>query len=196
MKLKYYLRGLGIGIIVTALLMNVSFSKAESKETKVSVQENEQLSTYIKEEIQTESEEIKATDEGMTEQNIDVASSENESEDAMQDEQETVSETMISLTDEEDMDIAGLNDQQAAEDWGARTSNVTGGTTSYLLNIVRGDDSGTVSRKLQNAGIIDNASEFDAFLMQHGYDKRISVGIVEIPMGASWIEVAEKIAGE
>lgn len=61
---------------------------------------------------------------------------------------------------------------------------------------MKGDDSGSVARKLQLAGLIDNAKEFDAYLMQHGYDKTISVGTVEITKGAVWQEIAEIISGK
>ena len=62
------------------------------------------------------------------------------------------------------------------------------------VRIVSGDDSGTVARKLQTAGVVENASEFDAFLMQHGYDKKIAVGEVEIKKGSTWLEIAEKLS--
>ena len=68
--------------------------------------------------------------------------------------------------------------------------------TTIEINIVRGDDSGTVARKLQNAGMVESATEYDAYLMQHGYDKKIRVGKVEIPVDATWQEIAEYISGK
>ncbi len=59
--------------------------------------------------------------------------------------------------------------------------------------IASGDDSGTVARKLFNAGLIENAAEYDAFLMQHGYDKRLSTGTKTIGVTDSWQEIADKI---
>ena len=59
--------------------------------------------------------------------------------------------------------------------------------------IASGDDSGTVARKLYNAGLIENAAEYDAFLMQHGYDKRLSTGTKTINVTDSWQEIADKI---
>ena len=63
------------------------------------------------------------------------------------------------------------------------------------ITIARGDDSGTVARKLQNAGLVENASEYDAYLMQHGYDKKIRVGSVTIPTDSTWQEIADYISG-
>lgn len=69
---------------------------------------------------------------------------------------------------------------------------VSGETIEIVIE--SGDDSGTVSRKLQNAGVIQNASEFDAFLMQHGYDKKISTGKKVIGVADTWQEIADKIS--
>ena len=69
---------------------------------------------------------------------------------------------------------------------------VSGETVEIVIE--SGDDSGTVSRKLQNAGVIENASEFDAFLMQHGYDKKISTGKKVIGVADTWQEIADKIS--
>ena len=66
---------------------------------------------------------------------------------------------------------------------------------SVEIVVAAGDDSGTVSRKLYNAGVVDNAAEFDAYLMQHGYDKRINKGTKVIYEDDSWQTIAEKLAG-
>ncbi|MDE7183941.1 MAG: hypothetical protein K2O40_05565, partial [Lachnospiraceae bacterium] len=68
----------------------------------------------------------------------------------------------------------------------------TGETVEIVIE--SGDDSGTVSRKLHNAGIIENASEYDAFLMQHGYDKKLSTGKKVIGVNDTWQEIADKIS--
>lgn len=202
MKLKYYLRGLGIGIIVTALLMGVSTTPAngqgktpKSQETILEAKDDEDAINI--EETGTEIEEIKVSASILkTEENSSELVSELDDNLANVKAEESMVMENVEETNKNGQAEAGeLLDQQVAPNWGAGAAEPEDTFNTYLLNIVRGDDSGTVSRKLQNAGIIDNATEFDAFLMQHGYDKCISVGVVEIPMGASWMEVAEKIAG-
>lgn len=189
MKLKYYLRGLGMGMIVTALLMGVSVSgEAESiRQDAVLTEETAEKETAEtlaeraekdKEEIETqeiqETQETEATSETketeVTEENVEAVSAETLDETSQ--ETESAEETVVSIPTAE------------------------GAQKSYLLNIVKGDDSGTVARKLQNAGLIENATEFDAFLMQHGYDKKISVGVVEIPLDATWMEIAKRLSGK
>ena len=57
MKLKYYLRGLGIGIIVTTLVLMVAFSgKKEKLSDQEIMQRAEQLGMVMADEGQTETE--------------------------------------------------------------------------------------------------------------------------------------------
>ena len=59
---------------------------------------------------------------------------------------------------------------------------VSGGQSSY-----------TVSKTLTDAGLVENALEFDQYLEQHGYSKRISTGTYQIPAGSTWEEIAKII---
>lgn len=206
MKLKYYLRGLGIGIIVTALLMGFSDSKAANQRTTAP---DEEAKTEIMEEVsQTKTTEmIELSEETTKETNEEtVYSTETETVEVQTSEQETEAqkdaETGESQIETEETDEAdeqsseSESDEETSEEEDSALMIQEGAKESFLLHVVKGDDSGTVSRKLQNAGMIENAAEFDAFLMQHGYDKKISVGTIEIPMNSSWLEIAQKLAGK
>ena len=62
-----------------------------------------------------------------------------------------------------------------------------------IITVDRGNGSDTVARKLAAAGLISNASEYDKWLMQNGYDRIISAGAHKIPKGASEEEIAKII---
>ena len=61
------------------------------------------------------------------------------------------------------------------------------------VTIVKGESSTTVARKLQQAGIIQDAMQFDQYLCLNGYDRRLVTGDHAIPAGASAREIAEII---
>ncbi len=65
---------------------------------------------------------------------------------------------------------------------------------TVTIVIVRGDSSYTVSRRLREAGLIEDAGEFDAYLVENGYSKSIRTGTYRIPLGATWEEIAGIIA--
>lgn len=71
----------------------------------------------------------------------------------------------------------------------------TNGTLSSpgSIQINSGEGSYTVSVRLQEAGIISSASEFDRFLCQNGYDRKIRTGNFEIPVGADVEKIAQII---
>ena len=61
------------------------------------------------------------------------------------------------------------------------------------ITVVGGDGSGTVARKLAEAGLVEDAKAYDEYLCSNGYDKRICTGTHSIPVGASAEDIAEII---
>lgn len=208
MKLKYYLRGLGIGIVVTALLMGYS-NKNRAAEPKAEVATEETAGDLLADrngEATTEEVIEQSTVENVTvetdsaetsEEEISQQGTASELESSTQ-EAETITETE-SVTETETESVQAEETTDKKEQTQSSTEADAGNAlpqTTIEINIVRGDDSGTVARKLQNAGIVESATEYDAYLMQHGYDKKIRVGKVEIPVDATWQEIAEYISGK
>ncbi|MFQ7491663.1 MAG: hypothetical protein ACLRMH_12840 [Lachnospiraceae bacterium] len=207
MKLKYYLRGLGIGIVVTALLMGYS-NKNRAAEPKAEVATEETAGDLLADrngEATTEEVIEQSTVENVT---VETDSAETSEEETSQEETaselesstqeaETITETE-SVTETETESVQAEETTDKKEQTQSSTEADAGNAlpqTTIEINIVRGDDSGTVARKLQNAGMVESATEYDAYLMQHGYDKKIRVGKVEIPVDATWQEIAEYISG-
>ena len=208
MKLKYYLRGLGIGIVVTALLMGYS-NKNRAAEPKAEVATEETAGDLLADrngEATTEEVIEQSTVENVT---VETDSAETSEEETSQQETaselesstreaETITETE-SVTETETESVQAEETTDKKEQTQSSTEADAGNAlpqTTIEINIVRGDDSGTVARKLQNAGMVESATEYDAYLMQHGYDKKIRVGKVEIPVDATWQEIAEYISGK
>ena len=208
MKLKYYLRGLGIGIVVTALLMGYS-NKNRAAEPKAEVATEETAGDLLVDrngEATTEEVIEQSTVENVTVETDSAETSEEETSqqetaselESSTQEAETITETE-SVTETETESVQAEETTDKKEQTQSSTEADAGNAlpqTTIEINIVRGDDSGTVARKLQNAGIVESATEYDAYLMQHGYDKKIRVGKVEIPVDATWQEIAEYISGK
>jgi hypothetical protein len=229
MKLKYMLRGLGIGVIVTAAIMGaynrnaVADAKAQARVDVLREYGFGEEPTLVDNE--SESEEETSEIESETEETIpiiirdEVKESEVESviESAKAAEKETETEPESSSVVESnageakateiksETDVAKESESSSESESESKSSSVP----SYIdvndvvevpetidITVAKGDDSGTVSRKLYNAGIVDSASEYDAYLMQHGYDKKISVGTKTINVTDTWQEIAEKLTGK
>lgn len=213
MKFKYMIRGLGIGVIITAAIMG-AYNRNAVADARVAVLreyglgEESRLVGEVESSDENMSEDVSADE--FTEQAI-VRDEEIESEinsvldEAKESEQASMTE---SGTESGEQSSAGASDSndvgaEASDAGGSETASEIGEASSgegavvsgdvVEIVIASGDDSGTVARKLYNAGLIENASEYDAFLMQHGYDKRLSTGTKTINATDSWQEIAEKI---
>lgn len=212
MGLKYYLRGAGIALILAVLLTNVSHKNEVSAYADTSKQNETEMDAMVGKDNLTLADASKIENSYETVETECVVESE---EVELNVETTYIAETQ-SVEEQQKLDLdedviqekkeeTNFADESAVAEpltgeMQEQPTNVLiieeGAQETFLLNIARGDDSGTVSRKLYNAGLIDSASQFDAYLMQHGYDKKIKVGTVEVPIGSTWLEIAEKLAGK
>ena len=215
MKLKYMLRGLGLGIIITAAVMG-AYSRNAVADARVQVlkeyglgEEPVVIDETETSEEDTESSTISETTEPVILRDEDVEAEISSVLDSAIDAEQTSTEQQES-PDEETLEdatqtVETVEPSTSAEQQEPSTEAVVIVTPSdepsntedgIQIVISKGDDSGTVSRKLYNAGLIENAAEYDAFLMQHGYDKKISTGTKIIYATDSWQEIAEKLTSK
>lgn len=216
MKLKYMLRGLGLGIIITAAVMG-AYSRNAVADARVQVLKEYGLGEEPVVTVETENseEDIESStisettepvilrDEDVEAEISSVLDSAIDAEQASPEQQDSpVEEALEDATTQtvETVEQATSAEQQepSTEAVVIVTSSDEPSNTEDEIQIVisKGDDSGTVSRKLYNAGLIENAAEYDAFLMQHGYDKKISTGTKIIYATDSWQEIAEKLTSK
>ncbi|MCM1118253.1 MAG: hypothetical protein NC543_02690, partial [bacterium] len=71
---------------------------------------------------------------------------------------------------------------------------VTPSGDMVTLVISRGESSITVSKNLQELGLVEDYKAYDRFLCDNGYDHSISTGSYEIPIGATYEEIAQIIS--
>lgn len=81
-------------------------------------------------------------------------------------------------------DAAGDNEEDEDDNEAIVSSAVK------TITVVSGDGSYSVAKKLENAGIITSASNYDAYLCEHGYDKKLQTGTFSIPADASDEQIA------
>lgn len=217
MNLKYYLRGLGIGIIVTALIMSIAaggketLSNEEIKERAIALGMVEEgtlledaqaaLNTLENSETEDKVEEPQNPEENGTPEEVPEQSetpepkgtpepeeapkqSGNEASEEIPEQSET---PKPEETPEPEVIVEPEGIWPPDED---RTDE-----ESVTVQVMRGDGSYTVCKRLEEAGIIASASEFDTFLCQNGYDKKIRAGTFEIPGNADPEQIARILSG-
>ena len=197
MKLKYYLRGLGIGMIVTALILGISFSN--SQEQTAQGMTDDQIRERAAELGMVDSSELTLA----ALQNGAKQPTENATEDPVetQGQKETteVAETTADLQETQTTAETATAPENTAEPETTIAPENTAEPDQELdtgITIQRGDDSGSVSRKLYEAGLVENAKAFDNYLCHNGYSRSINPGTYEIEPGTSEEEIAKIITGK
>lgn len=204
MKLKYYLRGLGIGIIVTAVIMGVAsgnrketLSDREIRERAAElgmVEQSGSLAEMAQEEAgETPTTEPKATAAAEPEA---TASTEPTAEPtATASTEPTAEPTATASTDPTKEPKATASTEPTTEPKATAARESAEAAKTVIIEIKSGDGSYTVCQKLEQKGLIDSASDFDTYLYNNGYDRKLRAGSHEIPADAKPEEIAEILCG-
>lgn len=231
MKLKYYLRGLGIGIVGTTLILSIAFyQKREMSDAEIikratelgMVKEYEEgvlSDTEAEKEVTTETEEQKdlqtpsllndqttetaeeeAVEAEATDQKDDEQASDNKDDEQNKKDQkvEETSEKEVEKKDDKQEVTKAEPEKEEVKTEETKTEETKKPNEGELIGITvsSGDGSNTVASKLKSAGLIEDAAAFDRFLCRNGYDKRITTGNHNIPMGADEQTIAQIITSK
>lgn len=188
MKLKYYLRGLGIGVLVTTIILAIALNRKPMELTDAQIKERaaqlgmvekgnqEDKKTNEKSEKTTEKipasstvattavpETTQKTTEAVTTQGTTVPPA-------------TTQKTIVPVETQEQHPAAKPQDG-----------------TMITIEIGTYDWSNHVAEKLAAAGLVESAAEFDQYLIDHGYETKIRSGNHTFRMGASHEELAQEL---
>ena len=208
MKLKYYLRGLGIGILITTVILSLAGIGRKNMTDEEVVKRAKELgmveSTLLSDlPDQTKAEEVRPTEPETSEPETSLQTETSEQEISAEPET-SEPETLEQEVSQEPEETASTPETPAAPEETPVAPDETpvspedgnpdtpAGETVTLV-IGRGESSTTVSKNLKKAGIVEDAAAFDRFLCNNGYDKKIITGTYEIPYGASEEEIAKII---
>lgn len=189
MRLKYYLRGLGLGIIFTCLMFMLFSNKKADNTDQMDI--NQQLET--------------------TTETLSNQTSGDDKNDTANDEAVAGSADVQNNTDAED-DVNAQNNADAqntadnqtgasdATDTSNQTddSNITGETGTddvqdeyVTLVIEKGDIARDVAESLYEDGIIDDAESFRKYLGETGVSRTLHAGEYNIKVGSTYEEIVE-----
>lgn len=191
MKLKYYLRGLGIGILITTVILSLAGIGRKNMTDEEVVKRAKELgmveSTLLSDlPDQTKAEEVSPTE---PETSLQPETSEQESSAEPETSEPEVSPEPEESASTPETPVAPEETPVSPEDGNPDTP--AGETVTLVIG--RGESSTTVSKNLKKAGIVEDAAAFDRFLCNNGYDKKIITGTYEIPYGACEEEIAKII---
>jgi len=215
-RLKYYLRGVGIGIVVTTIIFMISISLHKNDtEPQNSAAENDKSTTVSEAEENTQKAdaagtETESADTGKTDL-ADTQAADKADADKPDKNESDVKQPDASKTDEDNSDEKKPSEDTAKDNTASGQQSSDKETESKKKNtekkntekkstekntekvrfeIKGGEYSDTVCQKLKAAGLIDDAKAFNEFLVQKDYDNGILPGIYDIPKDATYEEIA------
>ena len=215
MNLKYYLRGLGVGIAVTSLILGIGLGSRKETLSNEEIKERARALGMVEEPVtvaeaaaqqEEEAQEAEATVTTVPEENA-----EGDAETIVSAEPEVSSEPAVSVSaapeaSEEPNASAASEPEASAEPEAGATPEAgvkpvaneaeeDSGTAPAKeivdITINPGEGSYTISSKLEQSGLIDDASEYDAYLCDNGYHTKLRAGVHKIPMGSTREEIAK-----
>ena len=208
MKLKYFLRGLGSGIVITSIILTVSHQgrTPEISEEEI-VKRAEELGMVWEEEAELVAEVTKEPEITNTEEE-----NENGEQEVTEEEEVTLSPEETNTPTPEPTATPEPTNTPTPEPTNTPTPKPTATSTptptpeptatptpftglqeKKVITIVSGMWSDKVARELEAMGAVDSALAFDQYLIANGYAERIVVGTFEIPAGATYEQIAKII---
>lgn len=201
MKLKYYLRGLGVGILVTTvILMITSAGKWRPLSDQEIMKRAEELGMVMaKEEEKTDALEPEnmggngqSSEESGDQEKPRTPGKTGAGTDAQPPTKpETGADTQPSTEPETGTDTQPPTNPQEGTGAGAEEQMPPEEGTLIPVEVIAGDVSNSVCEKLFAAGLITDVEDFNRYLSDVGKDGLLAVGTHQIPMGAAYEEIAE-----
>lgn len=225
MKFKYFLRGLGTGIIFTSIICLVAFQNVGSNNIsdKEVIERAKKLGLVEKEESAKDMFASDTSTEGKKNTNLDRNDTDSQKNDVSDSDKEndktskendnnkkttelknTEVDTTTEVTTEKKTTEEKKTEEKTTEEKtteGKTTEKITTeqSTTeaknqTVTITIKGGSTSFPVCQKLQELGVIKDATDFDNYLIKHGYANRIRVGTHTLKIGMSYEEIAIAIS--
>lgn len=218
MKLKYYLRGIGIGMILTTVVLMIAFAvhkdqplsddeiRARAAELGMVMAEDvsasDKLSDNNEESGQADGEQSASEEAADAETSKSEAEASKETKDEQPDaakgtekqEKDDPKDAAASgKSDKNSSDKEQPDAEQSDEGQSDKDQPQTEVVEQVEITIVGGEYSDAVCKKLKKAGVIDDVEAFNKYLSKKGYDNLIQPGTYVVPLGADYATVAKLI---
>ncbi|MBQ7584157.1 MAG: hypothetical protein IJT24_06055 [Lachnospiraceae bacterium] len=214
MRLRSYLKGLGLGIFITTLIISLSMknAKGEISDEEIRkraaelgmVSENSMLLTEAKAMADTAQAKAKAqmtvsedTGKAMTDSTVSSSSVSDNGEIIYPESKKPVSPkedsaaTAGSTTDAPELPGDKTPEPEPQDTSSAEQSEnpPEGSDEIVTITVNAGESSISVATKMARAGLISDAGQFDSYLVLSGYDRKLVIGSHPIPKGSTPAEM-------
>lgn len=191
MKLKYYLRGMGLGIIFATIVMTVSIKVHNNylSEEKI-IEEATKLGMIMPKEESTENHTLSSEGESQGQDSqIENSQQESQIETESDSEQKPSSESQ----QEEGTEIVLTQDTYQSSHGGEVIirKSPNNPTREIVMTIKKGATSEDVAEVLYQCGYIESVESFNEYMSSHNYNRVVRTGEKIIKAGSTYQEIAQ-----
>ena len=197
MKRKYFLRGLGLGLITASLMFVLAFifykptlSESEIKKQAkalgmVESTDNKNSSNQSTDEKDSDKKKSESDTDSKDDSNsLDTTTTESKTDDnGVVTNTVTNPDGSTTTTTSIPGDVSKLGDKSATTNSGK----------NIVISVAGGENSAAVSLDLFHKGLVSATAEFDKYIESTGKDNSIRPGTYEIPEGSTYAQIADII---
>ena len=192
MKLRYYMRGLGIGMLITALILILSGrTSGQLSDEQIKARVAELGMVMEDKSVLKESEASPGTALEETEEKPEEVEPEEVEPEEVEPEEVESEEVEPEEVEPEEVKPKEVEPEETEAE--KVTPEETVPAETVTITVRSGASSVSVAKQIEDAGLVSSAGDFDRYLCQNGYDKKICVGTYAIPVGATEEEIARAI---
>ena len=194
MKLKYYLRGLGTGILFATVILFISYAyRMSDKQIKERAKELGMVFPNKETSVEVETTTNEVANESITdEKDSEEVNKDDETKESSSDVETEEESTEEKSTEETSIEEITTEETTTEEE----TTKSDKPVKSYVLTVTSKTISRDVARKLEDAGIIDDAEEFNDYLCEKDYASNIQNGKFTLKSNMTYKEIAEIITSK
>ncbi len=198
MKLKYFIRGLGTGIIFCALIMLAAYMTSDNKiSDKEIIERAENLGMVMEEDVSILNKEDTSAEEVSEEASTEaVVKKEPEDSGKEQLTEEVSTETTEAVTTEEATTETTTDTTTEATTEESKKPGANTGLVTAEITVSGGMTSTEVALLLEDAGIIEDYLDFDQYLNDNGYSTQIRINDYTFNNGMTYEQIAKALIKE
>ncbi|MGN6711776.1 hypothetical protein [Anaerocolumna jejuensis] len=192
MNLKYYIRGIGVGILFTAVIMSVAFHLMPGKELT-----DAQIKERAKEMGMVESESADSLKDLLSTPTPTATPTPTDTptptETPTPEDKSKEGKGQDSKEKEGAADTKKAEDSKDSKDVPASTTKGTSAEDSIEVDIAGGMTSEQVARLLKEKGIVEDSAAFNQYLVINNYTTDIKIGKFQLKAYAAYKDIADLI---
>lgn len=187
MNLKYYIRGVGMGVVVTTLILTIAFQirQGDAQNTLPPENSSSYLDDIIGGKNESKSQEDSSNDVSKESSSERESSSEKES----SSENESSSEKESSSKEESSSE----NESRPAKE--EETKNESKPAQNVTVDLTAVASSEQACKVIAAAGLISDWKTFNNYLIDNGYESRVQSRVYTIKAGSDFDTIAKIITG-